>query len=280
MDRRLVGILAIAAILSTLVSIGIFQRKEEEPVRFAVNTFPENLPWAGYGRPRFVADIVATTELPDLIVEYSILKRVRPVLADPWNQTSLPAENLASNILLLENTRAWIERCRRDGLEVSVKEREVPVRVNGSDAVLYVYDYTDVFKTFGLGPGQLNTTETVWGLLVDASGNVSTYAGIRDFFFDRLRIMHSLEVFDKTGKESYASKRMLPELRGGRPGIDAAPAMGTLHRRGLSEGDRVHIFFDLMAERMFRHEGFIQLIVTRTGFGETVRANIMGASTI
>jgi len=277
-DRRLAGILGISAILSTLVSIGIYRQVAGGAVEVAVNTFPANLPWAGYARPRFVTDLVATKDLPDLVAEYSMLKRVDPVLAKPWSQASHSPDGLAGNVMLLNQLEQWLERCRAAGLDLSADRREMRVRVNGSDARLHIFDYTRAYEAFGLGPAQLYATDTVWAFLVDDSGNVSTYAGIRDFFYDRLTIIYSLDISDRAGSESYASSKMPPELRGDKPGIGKAPAMGTVHRREIWEGDRIHVVFDLIGESMFRHEGFLQLIVIRTGLGESMLANFIGTS--
>jgi hypothetical protein len=277
-DRRLLGMLGIAAIVSTLVSIEIYRQEGQAPVEVAVNGFPANLPWGGYARPRFVTDLVATMDLPDIVVEYSMLKRVHPALAEPWGQVVRSGEDLAANVLLLVEVEAWLEAVRTRGLELRPKRREMAVKVNGTDAILHVVDYTEVFQAFGAGPGQLNTTDTVWAFLVDGSGNVLTYAGITDFFYDRLRMVYSLEISEPSGGESYASDTVPPELRDGKPPLDQAPAEGTVYVREVSEGDRVHIVFDLIGERMSVHEGMLQLVLVRTGLGESLLANFIGTS--
>ncbi len=277
-DRRLAGVLGIATVLSTLVSIAIYRPQEMRAVEVAVNTFPANLPVSGYGRPRFVNDLVATTDLPDVVVAYAMLRRIGPDLARPWNQISRSGEDLARNVLVLDALEDWLQRCRDAGLESSAVRREIRVRANGSDAVLHVSDYTQALENFGAGPDQLGTADTVWAFLVQGSGSVATYAGVSDFFLDRLNLVYSLEISHGTEAESYASDKVPPELRGQKPPIDQAPPTGVVHKQGLAEGDRLHIAFDLIGERMFRHDGLLQLVSIRTGLGEDVLVNFIGAS--
>jgi hypothetical protein len=247
-----------------------------------VNTYPENLPRAGYGRPRFVLDLMAVRNLPDVIVKYSILMKAHPELIKPWNETDVTYFNrweLAGNIPLLMETQAWFDRSSRQGLGLSIITAEMQLEYRGSRSRMYIYDYTDAFRALGLGLGQLNTTDTIWAIIVDeSSGNVSVFSGIRDFFYNRLRIMYSLEISDGEGTESYASPRMPPELRGEKPSLASGPPLGTTHSKDVTEGDRIHIFFELMAERIFPHEGLIQLVMIETGIEEMMLVNFMGSS--
>jgi hypothetical protein len=276
-DRKLAGILGISAILSTMLSIALFNPGPRAAVEIAVNSFPEELAWGGYSRPRFVTDLVATRDLPDLVVQYSVLKRVFPDLVTPWNQT----ESLADphmNVLLLREVEEWLGTCGEQGLEVRPETHSLVVRVNGSDFQLLVLDYTDAFRVFGAGPAQLNSTDTVWAFFMGRDDSVVTYAGIRDFFFERLRMIYHLEVLGPGAEESYASDKVPPELGGGKPGLDQAPDSGTVHRRDLAEGERLHIAFDIVGERMPRHGGMLQLVSIGAGEVRTILANFMGAS--
>lgn len=281
MDRKLAGILAMVTVASTVLSFLFFEIGAEDEIQVVINAFPANLPRGGYGRPRFVLDLMANGDLPDLMVEYSILRKTHPALVKPWNQTNAadwgPGE-LFGNIPLLMETQAWFERCFEDGLDLPVLISKMPLEYNGSQATLYVFDYTDAYRALGLGLGQLNTTDTVWAIVVGGSGNVSTFSGIRDFFFDRLGIMYSLEISDGKGNRSFASPRMPTELRGEKPGMGLAPSIGSVHIRDLQEGDRIHVVFELMAERIFQHQGMIQLINIWTGQERMMLVNVMGST--
>ena len=283
MDRRLAGMLMISAVISTVLSIGLFEVGVDEAVRVVVNTFPENMPRAGYGRPRFILDLVADRDLPDVVLEYSILRKTNTDPVAPWNMTDATdwePEELFDNVPILRETQAWFERCSREGLNLPIAVTKVPLEYGGNRAEMNILDYTDAFRALGLGPGQLNSTYMIWAIIVDQSGNVFTYSGIRDFFFDRLRIIHGLEIGDGKVTRSFASPKMPIELRGERPGMDLAPLLGTIHVRDVSEGDRIHIFLELMAERIFPHEGLVQLVTIRVGGEETKLVNVMGSSTI
>ena len=149
---------------------------------------------------------------------------------------------------------------------------------NGSRANLYVFDYTDAYRALDLGLGQLNTTDTIWAIIVGSSGNVTTFSGIRDFFFNRLGIIYSLEISDGKDIQSYASPKMPAELRGEKPAMGLAPPIGTVHIRDVSEDDRIHVVFELMAERIFPHQGILQLVKIWAQQEEMVLVNVMGSS--
>jgi len=275
MDRRLAGTLAISVVLSTMISLQILPRTEDEPAKVVVNAFPQNLPWGRHGTPRFVTDVVTTRNLPDLILRYSVLKRVHPALLHPWNETSLPPEELWKNVQILEEMSKWLDRCTDEGLELPVAEEQIDVEQGKVRGDLYVLDYTDAFKTMGAGPGQLNGTSTVWAFLIDPSGNISTFAGIRDFFFERLRLVYSFEISDEHGSASFVSDRVPEELRRGAMGIGLIPPEGTIHAKDLTAGARIHVLFQTMSERMFVHEGILQLIEIETGYGRRTLANLI-----
>lgn len=279
MDRRLVGILAMVVVASTVMSIVLFNFGPDELIQVLVNKYPEKIVRGGYGRPRFTLDLVATKSLPDIRVEYSILTKINPLLIKPWNQTDaarMGPDELAGNIPLLSETISWFERCALQGLELPVELIRETIEYNGSRADIHIYEFTDAYMALGLGLGQLNTTDTVWAIIVDDSGGVHTYSGIRDFFFDRLGIIYSFEISDGRGTESFASPRMPPELRENSPGLDMAPPFGSVHRRDVAKGDRIHIGFEIMAERIFPNEGFIQLVEISGGNSETILINPMG----
>jgi len=283
LDRKLAGILVVSTVVTTVLSFLFFEIGAEDAIQVLINTFPADLPRGGYGRPRFVLDLMANDDLPDLVVEYSILRKTHPALVRPWNQTNAadwgPAE-LVGNIPLLMETQAWFQRCFEDGLELPVLISKRPLEYNGSQADLYIFDYTDAYRALGLGLGQLNTTDTVWAIVAGSSGNVSTFSGIRDFFFDRLGIMYSLEISGGRGNQSFASPRMPAELRGEKPGMELAPSIGAVHISDLNEGDRIHIVFELMAERIFPNQGMIQLINIWTGQEGRMLVNVMGSSSV
>jgi hypothetical protein len=279
MDRRLAGILTMVVILSTVISIVLFNFGPEELIQVLVNKYPDEIMRGGYGRPRFILDLVSTTSLPDVLVEYSILVKTDPLLVRPWNQTDateLEMDELTDNIPLLSETISRFDRCARQGLDLPIEFRGEVIEYNGSRANIYIYDFTDAYMALGLGLGQLNTTDTVWVIIVDDLGRVNTYSGIRDFFFDRLGIIYSFEIGDGKGTESFASPRMPPELRGKSPDLGMAPLFGTIHRRDVGKGDRIHILFEIMAERIFPNEGFIQLIEISVGNMDKILINQIG----
>jgi len=261
LDRRLFGFISIIIVTSTIVSITVFQVREEEHVRFLAHRTPENIPGGRPGAPSYSLDLMAVRPVPDLLVKVNFLVKLLAIpLEKPWNETEARSfEDLVSNVPRLRDLKGALDKLAS---ELGYDTYEVFNFARGGEK-LYVIDLTDSMERLA-GREQLKTIYTLYAFDVDEYGNVSVYGGYRDFFFRRDTVIQQVKYSTPNrtvcfGSEAGASSGCLP--------VSEAPT-GVIRLSDLKRGDRFHLQVVLDTKHMFGHSGIIELIRTQTGYGE------------
>ncbi len=260
-DRRLIGFVATILVVTTLVTALMFQIREEEAVRFLAVRTPSDIPGGVPGSPSYSFDILAAKETPDLVIRsYFLFKLVEPVLDKRWNETSgREMDDLIANYPRLRETRQQLEAlAEQAGIGSAYSIYEV-----GEGRKLKVLDFTDAIEAIS-GRTALLTTYTIYAFEVDQHGNVSIYAGYRDFFFDRNRLIAQIRYSTPSESRCFVGKEAVGVQGCG--SVNDIP-IGILHFSDLASGQKCHVEVTLNTMYMFGHRGLVRIVRTETGHG-------------
>jgi hypothetical protein len=268
MDRRLVGFIALILVITTMISVALFRVEEEEPVRLLSHRTPQSIPGGRPGSPSYSFDVIATKALPDLILRCHFLRKLEDIpLAKGWNETQgREPDDLIANAPRVRHLRAALENLSTDMDSDSYRMLEIDREGSG---YLVLFDFTDSAEILA-GEEKLHTIYTAYGFEVKADGNVSVYAGYRDFFFDKDRIVTEIRMSTevpgaKLGSSCYRSEKA-PGGMGDCQAISDSP-VGILRFQEVSKDQKIHVEVTLNTQPMFGHRGLLQVITAETGYG-------------
>jgi hypothetical protein len=251
-DRGLIGLVAIALVAATAISLLTFNVKEEERVRFAATQVPDEMGCGLRDTQHHSFDVMATTDLPDLVIRTGFLMKPQDhPMRDPWNMTGTMQREVITGLL--------------DGLKDDTgSERYSVIDIDdASGRKLNIVDVSDSMAVL-LGEDLLKDFSTIYALEEDAQGRLSFYRGPRDFFFDRDITITEIVVTRGGETQVYSSNENATKM--GYATIAEAP-MGKIHLRDLSAGERIHVEVTVMTAGMPCHEGLIRVVRTDTGYG-------------
>jgi hypothetical protein len=263
-DRRPVGFVAIILVVTTIATVFIFQIEEQENVEILARRTPENIPAGQPGSPSYSFDLMAVEDLPDLVVRVHFLYKLKePVLVVPWNETEgSDIETLMSNVPRIVSLRESVEKAASNFGQENVFET-FELRGPGEKKVLFV-DFTDTIEAFS-GEAELKTIRSLFAFEIDRYGNVSVYAGVRDFFFNRDTAITEIRYSYQAEDLCFRSARVMDSATSCDQ-VGGAPT-GRIHLRDLSASDTLHVEVTIDTMNMFGHSGLIMLLTTDTGDG-------------
>ena len=276
-DRSLVGVIAIAIVLSTIITLFIIGERAKEDVTVLRNEFPTRLTTMEQ-KYAFVLSMIARKPLEDVTVKYNILSRVSREDLQYINPNRTTGDNAQETIMNIAKIKSLMDMSKMLGVKPDEWNGTVEWK-NASKTYhfdMYFYDFTNVLRATApnntiLG---LTTTYTVW--LNQTNGSIFFYfQGVPDFFYNRNRTITDLTITHNTKSQQYRAVSEI-EVAGEYQQIMKAPLYGTVSFENVEKDDRLFIIYSLKGTTIPGHKGMLQMIrIYRNGELQTVEANYM-----
>ncbi len=240
--RETIGIVLVALTASSVVTAFIAGERPSRVVEVVENSFPSEIRDSQWNT--FSLVVVARRPLERLDLQYSCLHQAQ-VFASNITQGRPEREAMAalspvSDLLIMAR-----------GLGMQPVQSVVQVVANKSRRDAYVIDFSAMLRPsmddpvlgdyFGSG------ANTIYAGILDDSGQLVLYAGVRDFFHARnVTIMEmSLSLNDEKSVFKRARDLSPSERAAKAPDMVDAPAVGTVSFSGLKKDDTVRLVFSL-----------------------------------
>ncbi len=276
-DRSLVGVIGIAIVLSTIITLFIIGERAKEDVTVLRNEFPNRLTTMEQ-KYAFVLSMIARKPLEDVTVKYNILSRVPKENLQYINPNQTTGSTPLETVMNIAKIKALMDMSKRLGVKVDMWNGTVDWK-NASKTYhfdMYMYDFTDVLRATApnytiLG---LTTTFAVW--LNQTNGSIFYYfQGVPDFFYNRNRTITDLSITHNTQAQQYRAVSEI-EVAGEYQQIMKAPLYGTVSFKNVEKDDRLFIIYSLKGTTIPGHSGMLQVVrIYRNGELQTVEANFM-----
>ncbi len=240
--REVMGILLICLIFSTIVvAIAAMVRKRQGLV-LVRNEYPRTLSKQGESHG-FHFELLADKAYDEVELRFAYLLKESPTLLDDWDPDSPEKNTLSMSILSDLPVRA--------GMDTQLAME--PFSVDGEDAIILLYDYSDVAPFIP----EYSSMPTVYGLVVNHGGDlVAYYEGSPGFFPAADRTLDRLLV--EMGPRSILYSKDALEEDSALP-LDEAPA-GNITLREIQSGDRIRVSFLVDPAMWPSRKDMIQLI--------------------
>ncbi len=263
MDRSLVGYVAIIIVITSVLTGLIFQVKQREAVTILARRMPDNIPGGTPGSPSYSFDLMAARDVPGLVVRsYFLMNLTHPVLKRPWNETEgRNLDDLIANFRRVSGVKAFLDRLSTKMGNLSMY-RSFQIEPK-QGRTIWVFDFTDAMEALA-GDKHLTELYTIYAFEPKPSGNVTIYAGLRDFFFRRNKAISEIRYSGPSVEACYRSAEAVGAEKC--RSISDAP-VGILRFEDLHPGDKIHVEVRLSTLHMFGHSGLLHIVTTQTGYG-------------
>jgi hypothetical protein len=269
-DKSLVGVIGIAIVLSTMITLFIIGERAQEDVTVLRNEFPARLSTMEQ-KYAFVLSMIARKPLTEVSVQYNVLSRValENTTTESTDQETIRANLPKIDSLLIESERMDITP---DTWEGRVSWRNVTETLEFD---MFMYDFTDMVKATAPNFTALDvkTTYVVW--LWDNGTIFYYFEGVSDFFYNRNRTIVDLTITHNDESEYYRAVSEI-EVEGKYEQIMKAPLLGRVTFTDVEKDDRLFVIYSLKGTTIPSHSGMLQLVrVYRDGEMETFETNYM-----
>jgi len=276
-DRSLIGVIGIAIVLSTLITLFIIGERAKEDVTILRNEFPAKLS-AMEQKYAFVLSMIARKPLVDVTVKYNTLSRVLREnigFIDPNETTGSTALETIMNIVKI---KSLMDEAARIGAKVDMWNGTVKWKnaTKTHDMDMYMYDFTDVMRASMPNYTVLDTTTTYVVWLNHTNGSVFYYfQGVPDYFYSRNRTIVDLTLTHNEDSKYYRAVSEI-EVEGKYEQIMLAPLYGTVTFEDIKKDDRLFIIYSLKGTTVSNAYGMLQVVRGyRDAELETLEANYM-----
>ena len=237
-DRRLVGIMAIALIFSTILTLFLVGEKPKEWVMVTRNIFPAELKETEHN-PDFLLSMVVRRPMASFVVEYSVLTRIE--VSDPhWTEAVVQMASGLDGAVSWEGEIEWVNETDRRKLK------------------LHLIDVTDVLAS-QLPANEVTGADTLFAVLTDPrTGEVQDLlAGVSDFFYEREEKMVEMSISHNENSTSFAG----PDAdREDASPISEAPLLGRIDFGSVERDDQLVVVHSLKGRSIPGHPGMMQII--------------------
>lgn len=261
MDRRLLGTLAIAAIVSSALVNLLFTEKVERTIEILKNDW--DVPAAGRlpiqeHRFPYTLSMIVRRPVHDLVLKFAVLRNQTFVA----NYTDWQNLTMKEKALRIKRVRDLDEKARSlsEVVDLEVLQAEVDFDWGNKRLKLLLLDYSPCLE--GLAPPQAGMDiPVVFALIFDAAGNLSQfYAGYPEFFLDRMSSIQDLVIQLNDNATTY-SPTVIDQP--GSFSLDDLPALGTVRFRDLRKDDRLFFSMAVNGARVGGTEAIMQVVRIR-----------------
>jgi hypothetical protein len=272
-DRRFIGVLLIAVVISTLIMSFVTIEKAKTGVEIIKNKYPPSIQTAVQKRHSFVVNVIARKPFEEVKLKFAALRKMDPPFSDPsiLNESDATLDEIAAEI-------TPIKTCLSAGKTspVGFGREIIEVDVNGSHFDALLYDFGEVVAA-GQSLTDISFAPTSYLLWRDDDGNLTYYQGSTDFFLNRNESMESLVVSLNDNETTYRSAKGATGSMD-IPTIAEAPRLGTVRYPKVEKDDRMYVMFAVNSLSVPAHEGMIQIIrVYGNGDMIAYEVNLIGA---
>ena len=242
-------------------------------MRILASRTPSDIPGSRPGSPSYSFEMMATKDLPDLIIDTYFLVRTWPTTSRSWGEVEgRETLDVLGNIPRLSAIMQGLDRLGElFGQDPPYATYELDA---AGGAKLHVFDFTDAIGSLG-GQDCLDDQYTIYVVMIDDRDQFRVYAGYRDFFFRRETVITEVDYQAPGVSECFRSSRAIGGVASCKPITDAP--MGNIHLTDLETNDRIRVDVDLDTSEMFGHSGLLQLVTTETGYGPgSFMVNVIG----
>jgi len=276
-DRSLVGVIGIAIVLSTLITLFIIGERAKEDVTILRNEFPTKLS-AMEQKYAFVLSMIARKPLVDVTVKYNTLSRVLRENIGFINPNKTTGSTAFETIKNIAKIKSLMDEAARIGARVDMWNGTVKwknaTRTHEMD--MYMYDFTDVMRATMPNYTVLDTTTTYVVWLNHTNGSIFYYfQGVPDYYYARNRTIVDLTLTHNEDSKYYRAVSEI-EVEGKYEQIMLAPLYGTVTFEDIKKDDRLFIIYSLKGTTVSNPYGILQVVrVYRNADLETLEANYM-----
>ncbi len=260
-DRRLLGTLAIAAIISSALVNLLFAEKVERTIEILKNDW--DVPSAGHlpmqeRRFPYTLSMMIRRPVHDLVLKFAVLRNQTFVA----NYTGWQDLTMKEKALRMGRIRELDENVRNlsELVDLDVLQTEVDFDWEGERFKLLLLDYSPCLE--GLAPPQAGMDiSLVFALVFDGAGNLSQfYSGYPEFFLARKSSIQDLVIQLNDNATRYSPTVV------DQPGcfsLDDLPALGTVRFRDLGKDDRLFFSMAVNGARVGGWEAIMQVVQIR-----------------
>lgn len=270
-DKSLVGVIGIAIVLSTMITLFIIGERAQEDVTILRNEFPARLSTMEQ-KYAFVLSMIARKPLTDVTVQYNILSNAG--VPEDATTEATPEETIRKNLPKID---FMIEETERIGQGYDYWEGTADWK-NVTETLefdMHMYDFTDMIRATTPNNTALGVTSTYVVWLWKNGTIFRTFSGVTDFFYNRNRTIVDLTITHNDESEYYRAVSEI-EVEGKYEQIMKAPILGRVTFTEVEKDDRLFVIFSLKGTTIPGHSGMLQLVrVYRDGELETFEANFM-----
>ncbi len=280
-DRSLVGVIGIAIVLSTLITLFIIGESAEEDVTILRNEYPSTLSTMEQ-KYAFVLSMISRRPLEQVKVRYNTLKKIRDEDIAYLDSNVTTGDTHEETIMNLAKINRMMDQARYIGADPDMWNGTVEWRNQSRtyEFDMYMYDFTDVLKASAPGKAGLGATSTYVVWLNQTNGSVFYYfEGVSDYFFNRNRTIVDLTLTHNNQSQRYRAVSEI-EVEGKYEQIMEAPMYGTVKFEEVEKDDRLFVIFSLKGTTIPAHNGMLELIrVYKNGKMESFMKNYMKPKT-
>lgn len=261
MDRRLLGTLAIAAIISSALVNLLFSEKVERTIEILKNDW--DVPTAGHlpiqeRRFPFTLSMMIRRPVHDLVLKFSVLRNQTFAV----NYTGWQNLTMKEKALRLKRVRELDEKVRglSELVDVEALEMGFDLDWEGRRFKVLLLDYSSCME--GLAPAQAGTDiPLVFALFFDGSGNLSRfYSGYAEFFLARKNSIQDLVIQLNDNATRYSPTVI---EKPGSFSLDDLPGLGTVRFRDLRKDDRLFFSMAVNGARVEGTAAIMQIVQLR-----------------
>ena len=270
-DKSLVGVIGIAIVLSTMITLFIIGERAQEDVTVLRNEFPARLSTMEQ-KYAFVLSMIARKPLTEVSVQYNVLSRYG---VNPNATTeSTDEETIRANLPKID---ALLNEADRLGVEPYIWEGKAKWK-NVTEILefdMYMYDFSELVKATAPNFTALDVRSTYAVWLWDNGTIFFYFEGVSDFFYNRNRTIVDLTITHNDESDYYRAVSEI-EVEGKYEQIMKAPLMGKVTFTDVEKDDRLFVIYSLKGTTIPGHSGMLQVVrVYRDGELETFEANYM-----
>jgi hypothetical protein len=261
MDRRLLGVVLIALVVSSAAFFSFVGENVEEPIEILKDEW--NLPMGvdGFripgeeGRYAYSLGLVVRSPIRRLDLVFTCLENRSSSLPELVNASELGLWEAFMNLSQIGPLASTID------LYPYVEERvirpEVALEAGNFNYRGVVYDMTDPEVSTAPGPVP-RTLQTVHLLMRNEEGPTSYYRGVRDFFIDRNRTIIDIMVQFNENLTRFAQRT---SEQGESVPIERAPDVGKLRFDDLRTDDQIFVSIAINPAMVPTRKSLLQLVM-------------------
>lgn len=264
-DRRLVGILAMAVAISTAVAILLFTEETEERIEIVKNYWQTptvqgypRLPISEAAIP-YTLGLVARRPLEEVLVRFGILRnQTFEVNYTGWEDLGLRERAIRVGGLEFLDSRA---QDTSESMEVEPIEETGRTQIGDEEYMVLILDYHPYMAALA-DAGYSIGVPYLFAFVIDDSGNFTQfYSGYWDFFQNRLTSIMEISIQLNENITRYANEQNMAE--GSLPLGDTLDMLGEVTFSDLKPDDRIFVSYRVVGAPVPGEEAFMQIVRLR-----------------